>query len=411
MLSEFYKSERIPLSEAFGGEYPRYFVHPLAEYRALARHCGVIDLTHWRVLRATGGDRARFLNAMVTNDVAALEPSRGRHAMMTTVKGKILSELFVFARKADHLLLVPQGDFDETLGALRKHIVSDDVVIDDVSADCAIIAVEGPKAKGVVGLLFRPGPFPKSPLDIVEREFEKSSVQVIQNSVSGETGYHVLVPSSEALRIRNYLVQAARGADGLPVGLDAWNIRRVEKGLPWYGVDFDGDNFPQETRLGHAVSYTKGCYRGQETLARLEHRGHVNRLLVGLAPEEGLGAFPKDLAARLSEIAGLSDRIPESDYRKRSASDADALDLGALFPSGAVLTAKAHTGGEKNEPRSHRTIGAVTSSVFSFALGSPLCLGYVRADSSGGPVSIQTPTGELQARETELPIPPKSPSL
>lgn len=404
MLTEFYKSEQTAMARAPWGDYPRYFVHPLAEYRALVLSCGVIDLTHWRVLRATGRDRARFLNAMVTNDVASLEPSRGCHAMMTTVKGKIVSELFVFVRKEDILLLVSQGDFDETLGALRKHIVADDVAIEDLSASFSVIGVEGPRAKAVVGLLFRPGPFPKSPLDLVEREFEKFNIAVIQNSVTGETGYHVLVPANEALRIRNYLVQAARGSDGLPVGLDAWNIRRVEKGLPWYGVDYDGDNFPQEARLGHTVSYTKGCFRGQETLARLENRGHVNRVLVGLTPD-GSSALPADLAERLAEIAGLSDRLLESDYRNRAGGDAEVLDLHSLLPKGAALHAGA--GLQPGE----KAIGELRSSVFSFALKGPLCLGYVRAESAKAGVTIQMPRGSLTAQEIELPLPSGTRSL
>jgi aminomethyltransferase len=398
MLTEFYRNESVPLTRAFGHEYPRYFVHPFAEYRALVRSCSVIDLTHWRVLRAAGRDRARFLNAMVSNDVASLEPSRGCHAMMTTVKGKIVSELFVFARKEDHLLFVSQGDFDETLGGLRKHIVSDDVAIDDVSAEHAVIAVEGPKAKDVVGRLFRPGPFPKAPFDLVEREFEDFTIAVIQNSVTGETGYHVMVPASEALRIRNYLVQAARGSDGLPAGHDAWNIRRVEKGLPWYGIDFDGENFPQESRLGHTVSYTKGCFRGQETLARLENRGHVNRFLVGLAPE-GSSWSPAALAGRLGEITGLSDRLLESDYRNRAAGDADALDLRSLLPAGTVLRpAAASEGSPDGKP-----VGTITSTVYSFVLGGPLCLGYVRAGTSGMALVAETPHGPVRLREATLP--------
>ena len=399
MLTEFYKSEDVPLTTAFGREYPRYLIHPFAEYRALVRSCGVIDLTHWRVLRAAGRDRAGFLNAMVTNDVASLEPARGCHAMMTTVKGKIVSELFVFARKDDLLLLVSQGDFDETLGALRRHIVADDVVIEDLSASFSVLGVEGPKAKDVVGRLFRAGPLPKSPLDLAEREFEKFGVTVVQNSVTGETGYHVVVPSNEALRIRNYLVQAARGSDGLPVGHDAWNIRRVEKGLPWYGIDFDGDNFPQETRLSHTVSYTKGCFRGQETLARLENRGHVNRMLVGLAPEGSL-PFPAGLAGRLVEIAGLSEVLLERDYRTRAAGDAEALELRPVFPRGAALRTETAAKGAQDD----KTSGAITSSVYSFALGSPLCLGYLRADSSGKPSLLETPRGPARMREVALPI-------
>ena len=394
MLTEFYMSERVAMAKASWGEFPRYFVHPLAEHRALVRFCGVIDLAHWRVLRATGSDRARFLNAMVSNDVASLEHSRGCHAMMTTVKGKIVSELFVFARKDDHLVVVSQGDFQDALGTLRKHIVSDDVAIEDASDAYGIVAVEGPKAKDVVGRLFRAGPLPKAPFDLVEREFERFSILVARNSVSGEEGYHVIVPAAEVLRIRNYLVQAARGSDGLPVGLDAWNIRRVEKGLPWYGVDFDGDNLPQESRFGHTVSYTKGCFRGQETLARLENRGHVNRFLVGLVPD-GSSPFPADLAGRLVEIARLSDCLLERDYRSRSAGDAVALDLRSVLPAGTVL--RPATAQSNDKPA-----GTITSSVYSFALGGPLCLGYVRADASGTALFADTPHGPVRMREVTL---------
>jgi len=418
MLTAFYKNEKVPLTEAFGREYPGYFVHPFAEYRALVRFCGVIDLTHWRVLRTTGRDRAGFLNAMATNDVGSLEPSHGCHAMMTTAKGKIVSELFVFARKDDHLIVVSQGDFDETLGALRKHIVSEDVVIDDVSAEHAILAVEGPKAKDVVGRLFPAGPLPKSSFDIVEREFERFSIWVTRNSVTGEAGYHVMVPAAEALRIRNYLVQAARGSDGLPVGLDAWNIRRVENGLPWYGVDYTNDNLPQEARLGHAVSYTKGCFRGQETLGRLEHRGHMNHLLVGLAPEES--ALPADVARRIEEIAAIGERALDDELRARAARDAAALDLGAHFPAGSVIypapaaaTAAgadvSNAGGTSPDTRgsssADKAAGAITSSVYSFALGRPLFMGYLRREfsESNTALEIHTPRGTVAIRVVELP--------
>ena len=438
MLTGFYKSERIALTEAFGREYPGYFVHPFAEYRALVRFCGVIDLTHWRVLRTTGRDRAGFLNAMATNDVGSLEPSHGCHAMMTTAKGKIVSELFVFARKDDHLIVVSQGDFDETLGALRKHIVSEDVVIDDVSAEHAILAVEGPKAKDVVGRLFPAGPLPKSSLDIMEREFERFSIWVMRNSVTGEAGYHVMVPAAEVLRIRDYLVQAARGSDGLPVGLAAWNIRRVENGLPWYGVDYTNDNLPQEARLGHAVSYTKGCFRGQEILGRLEHRGHVNRLLVGLAPDGN--ALPADVARRIEEIAGIGERALDDELRARAARDAEVLDLRAHFPAGSAVHFAAPTGdadtaepaaefaadaasdspgaaadadvsdagrassGTRGSSSADKAVGTITSSVYSFALGRPMFMGYVRRESLGAALAIQTPRGAVSAREIELPI-------
>jgi len=173
MLSEFYKQEGIPLEEAFGKEYPSYFLHPDAEYDALVHSCGVIDLTHWRIVR-----------------VQTKNP--------------------------------------------KEVIVREDVTGGDVSQDHGILGVEGPKAKEVIYRLLGAGRLPKSPLAVVEREFENFHILVVQNSATGEPGYHVIVPAAEVLRIRNYLVQAARGSDGLPVGLAAWKRRRTENGLPWY---------------------------------------------------------------------------------------------------------------------------------------------------------------------------------
>lgn len=173
MLTEFYKQEKIPLEKAFGKEYPSYFLHPAAEYRALVRACGVIDLTHWRIVR---------LPAESPNEINVKEIATGS----------------------------------------------------DVSNDYGILGVEGPKAKEVVNRLLGPGRLPRSSHGAVEREFENFAVLLVQNSATGESGYHVAVPASEVLRIRNYLVQAARGSDGLPVGLAAWKRRRMENGLPWY---------------------------------------------------------------------------------------------------------------------------------------------------------------------------------
>jgi len=173
MLTEFYKEERVPLEKAFGKAYPSYFLDPDAEYQALVHSCGVIDLTHWRILRAQGKD-------------------------------------------------------------VTEVIVKEDVAVDGVSHDHGVLGVEGPKAKDVIYRLLGAGRLPKSPLAVVEREFEDFTILVIQNSATGEPGYHVRVPAGEVLRIRNYLVQAARGSDGLPVGLAVWKRRRTENGLAWY---------------------------------------------------------------------------------------------------------------------------------------------------------------------------------
>ena len=231
MLTESYKRSGVKLTELFGVEYPQYFVHPVAEYQALTGRAGIIDLTHWRMFRLSGKDRVSFLHSMLTNDIAAVQPNHGTHSLITTIKGKIIADLFVFVLENEARLFVHQGDGAETLDVLQKHIIMEDVRIEDESSRYGVLALEGPKAEEVLWRMFPTGPFPKETLQCVDREFEDSNVFVMRNSVSGEIGFHLMVPAERIERFRNYLVQAARGSDGFPVGGIAWDIRRIEKTL------------------------------------------------------------------------------------------------------------------------------------------------------------------------------------
>jgi folate-binding protein YgfZ len=313
---------------------------------------------------------------MVTNDIAALEPGRGSHALITTIQGKITAELFVFAREEDALVLVSQGNAGETYDILEKHIVTEDVAVEDLSSRYGVIALEGPKAEDVLWRIFPTGPFPKEPLHSVEREFEDTKIFLMRNSVTGDAGYHMMVPAKDVPRLRDFLIQAARGSDGLPVGAVAWNMRRVEKGLPWFGVDFTEDRLPDEARLGSTISYTKGCFRGGETLSRLHNRGQVNRVLVGLTiGDDDVPEAVKKIAAEFAaEVRGDD----EQNLRREAPPIAEALDLqesyGArpeLFPS-------------KTMDDSGKSIGRVTSVAFSPELQKPLILGYLRRDVAEG---------------------------
>jgi folate-binding protein YgfZ len=394
MLIDVYKQTGVPLQEAFGVFYPSCFLHPLVEYDALVNHAGIFDLTHWRVLSVTGNDRVGFLNAMITNDVTALPAGTGCHSMITTVKGKIIAELFVFARDEDHLVLVAQGDCEEAVATLEKHIINEDVSIADLSNELGVLGIEGPKAEAVVERLFLTGTLalPKDRFGIVKGRFEKFELSVINNTCTGDDGYHIVIPAGEVARIREYLVQAARGSGGFPVGHTAWNIRRVESGIPWYGIDFTGENFPQESRLDHTVSYSKGCFLGQQTLGRLHHQGNVNHLLVGLTVQSGLDTdqtktdtTSAHVAERLktltAEINKLMSQADENGLRARANTDAALFDLSSIYPAGSFLFA----GGDNNfgddaGAIANKSQGRITSAVMSPRLGDCLLLGCVRRE-------------------------------
>ena len=133
---------------------PDVFTHPRLEYEALTHTVGLIDLSHVGVLRLRGGDRVRFLNAMVTNDVATLHAGSACEALLTTTKGRIVAELLILARADEFLVLVMQGSTARVFEALDSHIIADDVQLTDMSAEMTVLSLEGPKSRDVVWRLF-----------------------------------------------------------------------------------------------------------------------------------------------------------------------------------------------------------------------------------------------------------------
>jgi aminomethyltransferase len=262
---------------------------------------------------------------------------------------------------------------------LREESGGRDATADDVSAAFAVLAVEGPEAGRVMDRLFGKGPLPASALCAVEREFEKFSILVMRASATGEDGFHVMVPTADVPRIRDYLVQAARGSDGLPVGLSAWNVRRVEAGLPWYGIDFTTEDYPDDVRLGAAVRSTEGAFRGKEALTGPGAGGHAGRALVGLVAED-------------------------ESYAVR-APDGDDTDLRGPLPIGSPIHLRRSVRAE-HERSSTEPAGFVTSSVKSPALGRPLFMGSVRRELLGDDRGyfVDTPHGALSLRAIELPL-------
>ena len=388
MLADTYRREKVQLDRLFDVDYPAYFVHPAAEYQALVDNAGVIDLTHWRVFRLSGKDRVSFLQAMVTNDVDSIEPGMGVHSLITTIKGKIVAELLLFAKDDVVLVLVPQGDADEAYDIFKKHIIMEDVAIDDISSQYGVIAIEGPRSEDIMWRLFPTGPFPKEPLQTFDREFDDAKIFLFRHSATGETGYQLMIPVEHIEYIRDYIVQAARGSDGLPIGSIAWNMRRIEMGLPWYGIDFDEENFPDESRLGSTISYTKGCFRGQETLARLHYRGHVNRVLAGLTTtDDPTQAIDKAVA----EFASVINNYDEEGLKQEARASAE------------LLTACTATEGDLIDVQTSKPIGRVTSVAFSPRLGKSLLLGYIRREivEEGHAVRLES-LGELST--IDLPI-------
>jgi folate-binding protein YgfZ len=236
---------------------------------------------------------------------------------------------------------------------------------------------------------------------------------VLRHSLTGEKGLHVVMSRGQSERLRDYLVQAGVGMDMQLVGRVAWNVRRVEAGLPWYGIDVSEDNFPKEARLDNHVSYDKGCYLGQETIARMHYRGHPNWLLVGLVADEDA---PESLAyperwERVMELPVLAadEAAVRADAAAMSLDHASGAELFNLDADDVhAIADEISEGGPAGENGSARkAAGRVTSGVLSPRLKRALFLGYVRAGAASGGAKFRARIGgtDVTLAVVELPLP------
>jgi len=276
--------------QALGAEFvssrgcllPERFSDTAEECRAVRESAGVMDHTDRGYLTATGPDAVRFLHGMVSNEVKELEPGQGRYATQLTVQGHMLADLYLLMMP-DHLLLETDWALRDRLHeTLEKYVIADDVELADRSDQLAAVSVEGPRAGA---LLKAAGALTLSAKELNHTwvKLAETPVLVVRLSETGEEGYRLIFIVEYAQNLWDALTAQQPAVGWKPVGHAALNILRTEAGLPRYGVDMDERTLPPEAGLeARAISYTKGCYIGQETIERVRSRGHVNRRLVGL---------------------------------------------------------------------------------------------------------------------------------
>ena len=252
---------------------------PASELALLGRSCGLAERRWIEAFDVTGEDRGRFLNGYVTCDVAALEPGAGAPGFFTDVKGGILADAVITACAAGLRVAVPAGRARALIAHLGRYVLADRVEL-AAREDLRQLLVAGPGAGELVAQLAPEEPVPWS---LRAATVAGRPVEIQRQRDLGAPVYVLWASAADAAVVADELT--TRGAE--PVGFDALESLRILAGVARYGVDFDDSRFPQETGLDDAVSYTKGCYLGQEVVARIHYRGHVNHALRGL---RGAGA-------------------------------------------------------------------------------------------------------------------------
>jgi folate-binding protein YgfZ len=349
-LRAIHEAAGAQIAEYCGCLLPARFTDTHEEYRFARETAGVADKNCRAMFNFTGPDRVRYLNAVLTNNVRDLQPGQGVSSLLLNPQGHILAEISAFVMPDRILAVTYAASREKAAATLEKFIIMDDVTLEDVTDQLGVLSVEGARTPEVVRSLGAP-PFDSLPeMGHAEAQIDGIKCRMFRRSPGGIPGVEFIAQRGDLPKLWHALVQAARAVGGGPIGYDAINILRLEAGIPWFGYDFDETVIPHEAGLEIShISYSKGCYTGQEIVERVRSRGHVNRRRVGIA------------------FAG-----PE------------------MPPAKTPLL----VGGVE--------VGRVTRAGFSYALGRPIAMAYVRRENNSPGSRLTWSGGEAEVIELPL---------
>ena len=254
-----------------------------AEYAALQTTAIVIDRSHRGRLRLFGEKAAEALTGLVTNDVVAIAPGHGQYAAALSAKGRIIADVRIFGGMGSYLVDASARAWPGFFGMVKKYVNprttgyrDDSFAIRDIGvfgnrSTEIVSAISGVSVEALIALV---------PYGHVDATIDGATVTIAKVPDIGVMGFELFIPYEMFDRVWDGAIDAG----ATPAGLGAWEIARVEAGRAEWGIDIDDSTIPQEANFDDldAISYTKGCYVGQEVVARVHFRGHVNRHLRGL---------------------------------------------------------------------------------------------------------------------------------
>lgn len=263
-----------------------------SQYAALTSGAGLVDFTSRTQIELTGADRANFLHNLCTNSVRDLPAGSGREAFVLNVKGHIVGHVFIFAGPNSHIVETVPGQAEKLLAHFDRYLIREDVQLHDRSQQWAEALLTGPQSASILGHLGPPAP--PDLLAHVAAQLKNNPVWLRRIGLTGPSDFLVACPRDRFTDVRDSLIAAGAAT----CGGEAFQAARIENGTPIFGNDISEENLPQEIgRDQLAISFIKGCYLGQETVARIDALGHVNRMLCGVrfacdaVPEVGSPLF------------------------------------------------------------------------------------------------------------------------
>jgi folate-binding protein YgfZ len=334
----------------FGCALPDDFGDCQREYWFAHKSVALIDKNYRAYLSFTGPDRVRYLNAILTNNIKDLPPSHGNVSLLLNPQGRILAEIETYALP-ESLLCVSYAMIREHLiETLDKYIIMDDVTLTDDTQRFGTLALEGPAAAPIVRELTDVNI--NSLVELARQDTRVGTIPctIVRRSPGNFAGAEFLADRAHLEALWQTLQEKTRAAAGGPIGYSALSALRLEQGIPWFSYDFGEKQIPHEAALENShISYTKGCYTGQEIVERVRSRGQVNR--------------------RRVVLRFTGEAVPSA---------------------GEILTSEG------------KEAGYVTRAAFAPALSSAIAMGYVRKENNSPGSKLEWPGGA--ATVTKFPV-------
>jgi folate-binding protein YgfZ len=289
-------SQSLCVGEYRGATTAARFSDPQAEFVSLLNDCGIYDLGFRARISLKGGDRGRWMNGMVTNNIRDLAVGHGVYSFLLSPQGRIIGDMYVFNEGETLTVETDLSQAEKLIATFDHYIIMDDVEVTDVSGDWTALGLAGPKSRAILNAAGIDVPELQL-LQMHSAQCECGCVQctVVRGEDAQHESYEIWLAPNDVYKTWQALIAAG----ARPVGSEALEIQRIVAGIPLYGVDIRERDLAQETEQLRALNFNKGCYVGQEIVERVRSRGNVHRKFTGFVLE-GLA----DIVADAKIVAG-----------------------------------------------------------------------------------------------------------